>query len=402
MTEIFKSEVLSAFQKVSPSKINIEEDLELNKYKNSLRNLFFHKLKFPSQLFLDKSVIDFGCGTGEADIILANWGANVEGFDFNGISIERANHLREQFNVHKKTSFKIGDIDSYEMKSNSFDIAVSFGVIPHVPYQEKMFERMVEVTKKGGFIILGYIEDAGLIQRLLHRAIVLANSDKTDVEIHRIAKSYFPEHIERSVKNGGRTAESVINDYLVNPHYIGISTHKLISWGSQYGVEYYSGWPSLDLPFLIDSPYYDLISKESQIYSFYISLLRLRWLYAQNEDFDVFSELFKNLPRVNNHIESLFLSLNQILQEQDYSEHTLDSMTGSLNSIEDGINSLMQEVSKCISQNLRDLNCELNRVTQAIVQKIDKNQDFDISNIGSKLFRGYNGLGTSYAIFHKL
>jgi len=76
---------------------------------------------------------------------------------------------------------------------------MSFGVIAHVPDQKNMFRRMAKAAKKGGFVMLGFVEDAGLIQRLLHRAIVLANSEKSDEEIFRIAKTCFSEHIDRSV-----------------------------------------------------------------------------------------------------------------------------------------------------------------------------------------------------------
>lgn len=401
MNKKFKQEVLTAFQKVSPSKIGIELEDEYAKYRQSQFNLFFHKLKFPPELFHGKTVIDFGCGTGEMDIVLANWGASVEGFDFNDISIARANDLKEHFGLASQTAFSVGDIDAYPFQSGAYDISASFGVIAHVPDQENMLRRMADASRKGGFVVLGYIEDSGLIQRLLHRAIIQANSDKSDAEVFRIAKACFSEHIERSVKYGGRTADSVINDYLVNPHYIGISTQKLLSWASRYGLEYYSGWPNIDLPFVVDSPYFKLIPKDSAIYELYFSLLRLRWLYAQDEDSAVFGELTERLPKVGDDIESLFQSLNEILQARDSSDRTFGAVQGSLKDVERGVSALVGEVSGYINQHLTELNSELLRVLEMIVLKARENTDFDLSQVGGKLFRGYNGLGTSYVIFHK-
>lgn len=403
MSKEFKQEVLTAFQKVSPSKIGIESKDEFAKYQQSQFNLFFHKLKFPPELFRGKKVIDFGCGTGEMDVVLANWGANVEGFDFNDISIARANGLKEHFGLSTgtQTAFSVGDIDAYPFQSGAYDISASFGVIAHVPDQENMFRRMADASRKGGFVILGYIEDSGLIQRLLHRAIVLANSDKSDAEVFRIAKACFSEHIERSVKYGGRTADSVINDYLVNPHYIGISTQKLLSWASRYDLEYYSGWPNVELPFVVDSPYFKLIPKDSPIYELYFSLLRLRWLYAQDEDSAVFSDLTRRLPKVGGDIESLFQGLNEILQARDSSDRTFNSVRSSLKDVEHGVSALVSEVSGYINQHLADLNGELLRVLEMIVLKARENREFDLSQVGGKLFRGYNGLGTSYVVFHK-
>lgn len=401
MSRKFKQEVLTAFQKVSPSKVSIESKDELAKYQQSQFNLFFHKLKFPPELFRGKKVIDFGCGTGEMDIVLANRGANVEGFDFNDISIARANELKEHFGFASQTAFSVGDIDTYPFQPGAYDMSASFGVIAHVPDQENMFRRMADASRKGGFVILGYIEDSGLIQRLLHRAIVQANSDKSDAEVFRIAKACFSEHIDRSVKYGGRTADSVINDYLVNPHYIGISSQKLISWASRYGLEYYSGWPSVELPFVVDSPYFKLIPKDSPIYELYFSLLRLRWLYAQDEDSTVFNDLAQRLPKVGGDIESLFQGLNEALQSRDSSDRTFSAVRDSLEDVEQGVSSLVSEVSGYINEHLADLNNELLRVLEMIVLKARENTEFDLNQIGGKLFRGYNGLGTSYVVFHK-
>lgn len=401
MTKEFKQEVLTAFQKVSPSKIGIESKDQLAEYQQNLSNLFFNKLKFPTELFRGKKVIDFGCGTGEVDVVLANWGAHVEGFDFNEISIERANRLRTLFDLSSQTTFSMGDIDTYPYQSGTYDLSVSFGVIAHVPDQENMFRRMADACKKGGFVMLGYIEDSGLIQRLLHRAIVMANSDKSDADIFRIAKACFSEHIERSVKYGGRSAEGVINDYLVNPHYIGISSQRLISWASRYGLEYYSGWPNIELPFVVDSPYFKLIAKDSAIYNLYFSLLRLRWLYAQDEDSAVFSDLMSRLPKVDNDIEALFQGLNDILQNQDSSDLTFSAVKNRMKDVEQGVASIIREVSGYINEHFADLNGELLRILEMVVRKARENRDFDLSQVGGKLFKGYNGLGTSYAVFHK-
>lgn len=401
MSKKFKQEVLDAFQKVSPSKIGIESREQFVEYQQNLFNLFFHKLKFPPELFRGKKAIDFGCGTGEVDVMLANWGAHVEGFDFNEISIERANQLKELFGLSSQTSFSVGDIDAYPYQSGAYDLSVSFGVIAHVPDQENMFRRMADACKEGGFVMLGYIEDSGLIQRLLHRAIIMVNSDKSDAEIFRIAKACFSEHIERSVKFGGRSAEGVINDYLVNPHYIGISSQRLISWASQYGLEYYSGWPNIELPFVVDSPYFKLIPKDSAIYNFYFSLLRLRWLYAQDEDSAVFSDIMSRLPKVDNDIEALFQGLNDILQNKDSSDLTFNTVKNRMKDVEQGVASIIEEVSGYINEHLADLNAELLRILEMVVRKARENREFDLSQVGGKLFRGYNGLGTSYAVFHK-
>jgi 2-polyprenyl-3-methyl-5-hydroxy-6-metoxy-1,4-benzoquinol methylase len=401
MSDQFKQEVLKAFQKVSPSRINIEDDDVLKRYTKDHYKLFLKKLKFPPEMFKGKSIVDFGCGTGEVDIVLAKWGAMIRGFDFNPTSIERANSLRERFNFPGQLTFSVGEMDSFEVEPNSLDMAVSFGVIAHVPNQSQMFQLMGKSVKPGGFVILGYVEDSGLVQRLLHRAIIRVNSNNSDEEIYRIAKSCFAEHIDRSVRYGGRTAESVINDYLVNPHYLGLSSHTLMDWAKDIGLEFYSTWPNTDLPFVVDSPYFEPIARNSEVYKLFISLNRLRWLFAQQEDSTVFSELIADMNGLNEKIENFLSGLSEILQREKYTETDLSNFRSQLNSMSEGVEEAGLAVISYLRQHLGSLGDELDRVLTLIIQKAVNGSDFDLEQLNGLLFKGFNGLGTSYTIWHK-
>ena len=64
------------FKKESPSKINIKNNKDLNNYLNLHVNLF-ENLKFPTELFKNKKIIDLGCGTGEVDLVLNKFGGKI-------------------------------------------------------------------------------------------------------------------------------------------------------------------------------------------------------------------------------------------------------------------------------------------------------------------------------------
>ena len=166
-----EKKVLKSFKKITPSKIKIENNSVLKKYTKWHEQLFFN-LKFPTKMFNKSNVIDFGCGTGEVDVVLARYGAKVNAFDYNDKSINRANYLKKKFKLTKSLIFKTEDINKVKLKKNAYDIAFSAGVIAHVKNPRLMFENMCKVTKVDGYLILGYIEDSGLIQRLFHRAII--------------------------------------------------------------------------------------------------------------------------------------------------------------------------------------------------------------------------------------
>ena len=50
-----------------------------------------------------------------------------------------------------------------------------------------------------------------------------------------------------------RTYRGIINDYLVNQAYDGLSTIKLNNWIKKYKLKYYSSLPKAELPIRIDS-----------------------------------------------------------------------------------------------------------------------------------------------------
>ena len=288
----WQKNVLKDFKKKSPSKIKIEKRSTFKKYIQNHLNLFNENLKFPVELFDNKKVLDLGCGTGEVDIVLSSFGAKCYGIDFNQLSIDRANNLKKKYYI-KNVNFKKLKIEDYKIKKNFFDISISFGVIAHVYDREKLFQKLVNSTKKNGYIILGYVEDAGLIQRLLHRAIIRRLTKNKEKNIFSLAKKLFAEHIKRSIKYGLRTEDGIINDYLVNQAYVGISMSQLIKWQKKYKLKLYSKSPDASLPFRID-PGFQTSKLNDKINKELFAISSLRSIFAQRPDSNIFEDIIKN------------------------------------------------------------------------------------------------------------
>ena len=126
-SEILKSEVLDAFKKQSPSRITLESAADFAEYKKLQEVIFDEKLKFPVQMFDGKTVLDVGCGTGEVDLVLAHWGGEIEGFDFNDQSIDVASRLAVESGFKDKLKFFVGDIDTYVPTKSHYDFVISMG-----------------------------------------------------------------------------------------------------------------------------------------------------------------------------------------------------------------------------------------------------------------------------------
>ena len=281
-------EVLEVYRKASPSAINIENRGYCNKFFGWQKELWQGRLKIPLRAFSNAKVFDFGCGTGEIDIFLAKNKAAVAGLDFNPDSIRRARQLKKRFGLSGKLDFKVADIHNRIFPDKAGDFVISLGVLPHVENPHKVFLNMIRASSPGGFIVVGFVEELGIIQRLLHRSIVRAIAGLDEKKIMDIAKQAFPDHINRSVKFGLRTKRSVVFDYLVNRHMHGLPLEKVIGWFKENGVSYYSSWPSIELPLEINPYTSGRISLTHPLWKEYRSLLRLRWLFSQHEDQSVF------------------------------------------------------------------------------------------------------------------
>lgn len=392
--------VLNAFKKISPSRIKIEDRHIIDKYQKWHNQLFFN-LKFPTKMFNQSKVIDFGCGTGEVDIILGKYGAKIFGFDFNNISIDRANVLKKKFELTQSLNFKVKDISKIKVKKNTYDIAFSAGVIAHVKNPKLLFEKMCDTTKVNGYLILGYVEDSGLIQRLFHRAIVQKFKTLDFNKQKKIALKFFPKHIERSIKYGARSADTVINDYIVNPLYNGLNIKDLNKWALKKNFRFYSSVPNLNTSFVANPAYIKQIDFLKTEYNTLLSFNRLRWMFAQNSDDKVFKKFNLNSTSLSKQIEDYMGSLYTDLQSDNINYSNLYKSSLKARKLNSEIYKYIENFNKTITANIFNSVESIINLTSAL--KENKIKSFNKSSTLTKgIFKGYNGLGTSYVIWEKL
>lgn len=396
----WQKRVLRDFKKKSPSKVKIEDKKIFKKYLENHLNLFNENLKFPVELFRNKKVLDLGCGTGEVDIILNSFGAKCYGFDFNNISIDRANFLKNKYKL-KNIYFKKQNIEDVKIKKEFYDIAISFGVIAHVYNREGLFKKLVQSTKKNGYIILGYVEDGGLIQRLLHRAIIRKINENNNKDIFSLAKKIFSEHIKRSIKYGLRSEEGIINDYLVNQAYIGISMNQLVKWQKKYKLKFYTKCPDASLPLRID-PSFQNPTLEEKINKQLYSLSNLRSVFSMMPDQEVFKSIFsKNKMDISKDIDIFIEIITKILQKDKNNANKKELLK-----IKNAKTQVAKKIIKINNLIKEYTHHNFDKLSQEIIDIISEisNKKFSFESLNKKvnyLFKGYNGLGTSYIVFKK-
>ena len=106
---------LKTFQKEIPSNYFFKK--KSKEYLRFIKNVEFmykYNLKLPPEVFKGKKLIDFGAGTGENTIYLANWGAKCTLVEMNPIA---HNTSKKVFKKYSK-SFK----DHKFINSSIFDV----------------------------------------------------------------------------------------------------------------------------------------------------------------------------------------------------------------------------------------------------------------------------------------
>lgn len=117
------------------------------RYKNEEEKIFLDWI-YPTKFrdYIDKVVLDAGCGNAGYTKIVAKYAKKVIGLDKFSVKTARENTLN-----CKNIEIVEGDIESFNSKIK-FDAIYSVGVLHHLDNPNKGFENLVNNLKKGGFI----------------------------------------------------------------------------------------------------------------------------------------------------------------------------------------------------------------------------------------------------------
>jgi len=103
---------------------------------------------YPIKKGRGKKLIEFGCATGAAANLLADYGFNVSSTDVSKYAVNLAarNYSDIKFSVH--------DMQKQFTKERNFDVACAFDVVEHLKDPEMALRNTYKVLKPGGAIIL--------------------------------------------------------------------------------------------------------------------------------------------------------------------------------------------------------------------------------------------------------
>ena len=108
-------------------------------------------------MFKDADLIDFGAGTGENTIFLANWGARCTLVEMNRKAQDISRKVFEEYAIEPSAHHFIeSSIFDYEpLERKLYDIVHCRGVLSHTAAKELAFSKISRFVKPGGYLIYG-------------------------------------------------------------------------------------------------------------------------------------------------------------------------------------------------------------------------------------------------------
>ncbi|MDP3999611.1 MAG: class I SAM-dependent methyltransferase [bacterium] len=355
-----EGETLKTFQEELPSQyFSHKTEAEYQDYVRNAEFVYRELFKFPPQMFRDADLVDFGAGTGENTVYLANWGAKCTLVEMNpqaqSISKEVFKKYARNFDDHK---FICSSIFDYTLASGEqYDIVHCRGVLSHTAANEVAFQKIASLVKPGGFLIFGDPNKAGGFQNMLQRFAVYHFASTPD-EMVEVSEFLFKEDIDRSEKFIPRTRRAIIFDRWVIQSQDDPSVAEVVSWMSNAGLRLYSSYPSFTLPLLGDSAHHKP-KFDATLLANHSVLAELVWLLQTESDSEAFPKFTKELTPLTEaftNLTSYIANLNKntkldVARFQDLSRE-LSNSSASLNFLQplrDKLRQALKEADEFVS-----------------------------------------------------
>jgi 2-polyprenyl-3-methyl-5-hydroxy-6-metoxy-1,4-benzoquinol methylase len=294
-----ESETLKTFKEEVPSiYFSATDDAGYKKFSRNFEKTYRDLFNFPSKMFLNTNLIDFGAGTGHHTICLANWGAKctlVELSDKSlGIAKELFSKRATNPNEHRFVNSSIFDFNETD---KFYDIVHCRGVLSHTAANEQAFKKICKLVKSGGYLIFGDPNKAGGFQNMLQR-YALYKFSNTDEDIVKNSEILFKNDIDRSQEAVPRTRKEIIYDRWVIQSQDDPSFSEVCRWLFDCKLSLYSTYPTSPHFFLSDSCHNKNKVSFDKIKNIPI-LSEILWMMKTQDDKDFLNFLESDLEELN-------------------------------------------------------------------------------------------------------
>ena len=336
MKKIFQTEikVLNDFQNENPSQYYSNYKKLYKRYKKNFEYNYTYLFKLPLKIFKDCELIDFGAGTGDNTLFLAELGAKCTLVDMNPEAIKKTKdlfkfYLKKKINKHR---FLVSSIFKFNLKKK-FDVVQTRGVLAHTENPKLAFKKCASYLKKGGIIIYGDPDMFGGFQNMLQRYVIYSLS-KNKKEMIKNCEILFKNDIDRSQRFSNRTRKEIITDRWIVYKQNDPSFDNVMEWFKNEKISLYSSYPPTN-NFSLDS-HMNFPKKNLSNIKGINTINELFWMRKNKNDFEVVNSFIKRNKK--------FVKA-QMLLSKTFSDMKIDSFPSKLR-----INSVLKNYAKSLNK----------------------------------------------------
>lgn len=206
---------------INPVPIEVEDEACWKIHFARRLNLYQCHLGIPLSLLRNRSVLEFGCNSGENSLVLASFGANLTLVEPNHQVLPRLKMLFKRFGLEKRmVSLLQQDMDSFN-SSKRYDLVIAEGFLSCLPNRDNLISKISGLLLPRGLAVISFIDRYGFLleltkKMLLWRVYQLAKVDDIyNSASLEFARQLYEEDFLRL--NYSRPFESWWKDNLVNP-----------------------------------------------------------------------------------------------------------------------------------------------------------------------------------------
>lgn len=235
----------------NPVYIPLENEQQWKTHAAKRYNLYQRHLSIPLAWLRNRSVIEFGCNSGENALVLAAYGANLILVEPNAQVLPRLETLFRQYDLEQQISLIVNeDIDTFR-DNNKYDLVIAEGFLYTLPNRDDLLQKLIRLMTPGGLVIISFNDRYGClleITRQLLLARICSLNGIQDIQSEAslaLAKRLYADDFGKL--SSSRSFEVWWKDTLVNPF---VSFSYLWSYPELFSLleiadaEFYSSSPS--------------------------------------------------------------------------------------------------------------------------------------------------------------
>lgn len=235
------------------------------------------------QIPVGASILEAGCGTGQLGIFLSIGGRTVVGVDLSSASLALATEFKRRHRL-QNCNFLQADLFDLPLKSASFDLVISKGVLHHTADARAAFKSICRMARPGGYVILGLYNQIGRIPTSIR------------AWSYRAFRSNGSDYVLRNLVRSQEKATSWFLDQYAHPHETRHTVDEVLPWLEENDLEFVRAVPPIRIGESFSSS--DLLFQPSELgprWEHWVE--QLKWLFTISRE----GALFDLIARKRDH-----------------------------------------------------------------------------------------------------